>query len=162
MDYREIVKKVVMRFGHDKSREDREDFQQECEVAILEEQETIDKLSEKDREKYVYIICKNRLINILKKTKPTLSLTTEEVLWEAEKTEAKVQNVDEVVDAEAVIEYLNRLPEPYSTIIALRFGIDCDPRTQEEIAARFCKTQQWVQKQEQIALDRLREIMKCR
>jgi len=162
MDYRTIVKKVVMRFGHDKAKEDREDFEQECEIVILEEKDTIDKLSEEDQKKYVYIICKNRIINLLKKTKSSLSLSVEEVLREAENTEPKVQNMDEVVDSEAVTENLNKLPEPYATILALRYGIDCDPRTLEEVAARFCKSPRWVQKQEVIALDRLREIMKCR
>ena len=129
MDYRTIVKKVVMRFGHDKTKEDREDFEQECEIVILEEKPTIDKLSEEDQKKYIYIICKNRIINILKKTKSSLSLSVEEVLRKAENTEPKVQNMDEVVDSEAVTENLNKLPEPYATILALRFGIDCDPRT---------------------------------
>jgi RNA polymerase sigma factor (sigma-70 family) len=162
MDYRTIVKKVVMRFGHDKTKEDREDFEQECEIVILEEKETVDKLSEEDSKKYIYIICKNRIINLLKKTKSSLSLSVEEVLREAENTEPKVQNMDDVVDSEAVTENMNKLPEPYATILALRFGIDCEPRTLEEIADRFCKSPRWVQKKEKLALDRLREIMKCR
>ena len=161
MDYRTIVKKVVMRFGHDKTKEDREDFEQECEIVILEEKETIDKLSEEDSKKYIYIICKNRIINILKKTKPSLSLSVEEVLREAEKLDPKELEADSVLDGEAVTEHMNKLPEPYATILALRYGIDCDPRTLEEIAARFVKSPRWVQKKEQIALDRLREIMKC-
>jgi len=161
MNHREIVKKVVMRFGHDKTREDREDFEQECEIVILEEQETINKLTEADKKKYIYIICKNRVIDLLKKQKPALSLSVEEVLREAEKIEPEELDVDVVLDSQKVVENMNKLPEPYSTILALRFGIDCDQRTLEQIAARFDKSARWVQKQEQDALKRLKEIMKC-
>jgi RNA polymerase sigma factor (sigma-70 family) len=161
MDYREIVKKVVMRFGHDKPKEDREDFTQECEVVLLQEQETIDKLSDADKKKYIYIICKNRIINLLKKHRPVLSLTTEEILREAEQLDPKELDIDTVLDAEKVTENLNKLPEPYATILAFRYGIDCDPRPLEDIAARFCKSTRWVQKKEKEALERLREIMTC-
>lgn len=161
MDYREIVKKVVMRFGHDKTREDREDFEQECELIIFEKWKAIEELPDESKEKFIYTICKNKLYDLLRKDKPALSMTDEAVLREADSRE-KVQNMDEVLDGETITRFLNTLPEPYATILALRFGIDCDPRTQQEIADRFFKSREWVKKQEQEALERLRELMKCK
>jgi RNA polymerase sigma factor (sigma-70 family) len=67
----QTVKEAVRRFAKGQSRDNKDDFEQECWIKILEDQETVAEIhadqGEKSARNYVYGVCHNRVIELLKK-----------------------------------------------------------------------------------------------
>jgi RNA polymerase sigma factor (sigma-70 family) len=72
-------------------------------------------------------------------------------------------NAEDAMMTARVQDAVNRLPDPYRTILRRRFGLDGDEaQTLDGIAHRLGVTREWVRKLEAKALTRLRPVLRSR
>jgi RNA polymerase sigma factor (sigma-70 family) len=155
MGYDRIIKAVVWRYGHDKTPEDREDFNQECEVVLLEEREKLDSMPKPEAIKYAYVACENRIKKLLRKNRPALSLMDSDVKEELDKN-PEFLKVDDKILAEETVQFLDKLPAPYPEILRRRFGIGGPKETLAEIGKSLNMPPKTVQRREKQGLKMLK------
>jgi RNA polymerase sigma factor (sigma-70 family) len=135
MTFNRVIKMVIWRYGTDKSEEDREDYEQECRIALLKNEKQISELegiSELRATKLAYIICRNAVINYCRKESTERALYDDEV-WEQAEKNTYEQEIDGKLDLEKIVQYVDKMKEPYREILLRRFGLKGPPESLTEI-----------------------------
>ena len=154
-----VVRMITWRYGGRKTPEDREDYSQICQIALLREEKTLSLMPEPDASKYAYILCRNEILNILRTEHPELSLSDNDIKEEIQKN-PEFLKIDDSIDAEIIIRKLDKLPNPYPEVLKRRFGIGCPEETLTEIADRLGVTAMTIQRWEKLGLELLKKRMK--
>lgn len=153
--YRSIIQRVIAKA--DIPEQDREDLQQEAELALLIAKA---KLEDELNPRLAAKVIKDRVNECLTHAPPAEDITKRKTIRQYDQQESYELNIDAQLDAEKAVHLVNRLPDPYKFILVHTFGLSDNPIfTEKQISYLLQKPPDWVTKKKSQALTRLREIM---
>jgi RNA polymerase sigma factor (sigma-70 family) len=156
-EFDEVINKIVGRYSRGKPQHEKEDFKQDCELALIEEAEALSQLDGSHKTKYAYRVCQSFLLHGFRKQIKTNSLSDEAVLAQAEKDTEEL-DVDGFLDGKTAVQKMDILTETQRKVLEMRFGLNgFSEKTYEEIGEAFGFTKQWAHNTEKKALKKLRK-----
>ena len=153
MNFDRIIKMVSLRYGAQKSTEDREDYEQECRMALFKNEGMFLELTDLAASKLAYIICRNAVLDYIRKESTEEDIPDWEIKYEPD--------LDTGLDCQAAARFLDELPEPHREILKRRFGMLGPPQSLRDVAEEMGLPAMSVSRKEKEALKMLRKRMKC-
>lgn len=156
LQWKPVIAKAVMKYAKGSSKEDREDLTQECYLRIFENITAIDEIPEEDQHKFVFHLCRNRILNVARDEKSendVQSLTEAGVICQVDSTPKEDtfgvsrQELDQVIE---------KLSNTQQYVIRQLFFLN---KTEKEIASALGKNQQAVSRIKTSAIVELRKLL---
>lgn len=152
--FERVVKLVVLKYSQQRSKEDLEDFEQECWLALYSNTDKFDGLDVERSKKLAYTICKRAVYDYATRNLPPKSDISLDDLSYGSLSD--VLDVDELLDYGLIIEKIDQLPAMYREILKWRFGINREKESLMELAERFNTSSWYIHRKEKKALELLR------
>jgi len=156
LQWKPVITKAVMKYAKGSTREEREDLEQECYLKILENADALGEIQETNREKFVFSVCRNLLIDISRKKRglePMESLSDPAVF---SKIQSDVPNNYFGVSRHELDQVIDKLPSVEQYIVRQLFFLN---KTEKEVAESLSKSRQAISLIKISAIEHLRELL---
>lgn len=152
------VKDVISRYAKTQSKENKEDFEQDCFVHLLEKQHYIEKMAEESDTKakhYVYGLCHNFILNLIRNIGKRNNTDPLQEAHNLKSEDFHGFGVSEQ-DLDVAVKLLPKLEQ--KIVRDLFFS----SKTEKDVGASFDRSQNWVRTRKERAIQQLREILENR
>lgn len=148
-----VISKAIAKYARGSSREDKQDMTQECYLKILEVQGSLESVADQEQERFIYVICRNRLLDIARESGRKIKEESLNDPGVRASSVFRVEADESNVTSERLEEAVQQLPQPQQYLITSSFFLK---KTEKEIAQSLGKSTATVKRVKKAALVELR------